>query len=106
MFGDADSRSMMSVKKPSKAVMKKAILFGESQGWGEGWEDPGRDSEFNPYSLLDFAVYSVAPELLKSGESPPRMPTRGRAASPKGKGCLLVAAAIVSAPLVSWWLST
>jgi len=106
MFGDAESRSMMSVKKPSKAVMKKAILFGESQGWGEGWEDPGGDSDLNPYSLMDFAVYSVSPELLKSGESPPRMPTPGRATSPKGRGCLLVAAAIISAPLVIWRLIT
>lgn len=106
MFGDAESRSMMSVKKPSKAVMKKAILFGESQGWGEGWEDPGGDSEFNPYSVMDFAVYSVAPELLKSGEAPPRMPSRGRAATPKGKGCLLVAAGILLAPLVIWCLKT
>lgn len=106
MFGDAESRSMMSVKKPSKAVMKKAILFGESQGWGEGWEDPGGDSELNPYSLMDFAIYSVAPELLKPGESPPRMPARGRAASPKGKGCLLVAAAIISAPFIIWRLIT
>lgn len=106
MFGDADSRSMMSVKKPSKAVMKKAILFGESQAWGEGWEDLEGESEFNPYSLMDFAVYSVAPELLKSGESTPRMPTRGCVASPKGKGCLLVAVAILFALLVIWWLST
>jgi hypothetical protein len=106
MFGDADSRSMMSVKKPSKAVMKKAFLFGEAQGWGEGWEDPGVDSDLNPYSLMDFAIYSVAPDLLKSGDSPPRMPTRDRPASSKSKGCLLGAAAIIAVPLAIWRLIT
>lgn len=106
MFGDADSRSMMSVKKPSKAVMKKAILFGEAQEWGEGWEGFGVDSDLDQYSMMDFAIYTVAPELLKTGESPPRMPVRGRGASGKGKGCLLVAVAVLILPLIAWWLNT
>ncbi|MFA6875376.1 MAG: hypothetical protein WCQ87_01935 [Parabacteroides sp.] len=105
MFGDADLRSMMNVKKPSKAVIKKAILFGDSQGWGEGWADPVGNSDLNPDSLVDFAIYSVAPELLKSGKVAPQMPTLGGGTSDKGQGCLLAVIVIFTVPLIIWWFS-
>lgn len=94
VFGDSDSRSMMSVKKPSRTIMEKALRFGDAQGWGPNWENPELESDYNPYGLLDYAIFSVAPELLKKGERPPRMPGK----TSKGKGCLLP----LIVPLASW----
>lgn len=87
VFGDSDMRSMMCVNKPSSKIMKKALQFGDEQGWGPNWENPELKSDYNPFGLLDYAIYSVAPELLKKGERPPRMP--GKSSQAKGKGCLL-----------------
>jgi len=81
IFGDPDSRSMVPVKKPNKAVMAKALQYGDAQGWGEGWESKDGCTE---YDLMPVAVYAVAPELLKKNEDPPRLPGQS-----KGKGCLL-----------------
>jgi hypothetical protein len=102
-FGDADSREMMSVKKPSKAVMRKALRYGDAQGWGENWEDPGRDSEYNPYTLMDVAIYSVAPELLKEGESVPAL-QRSSSNQSKGKGCLSIILVAAGGSLAFSWL--
>ena len=104
IFGDPDSRSIMCVKKPSQAVMGKALQFGDSQGWGEEWESFGSNTD--SYELVEFAVYSVAPELLKSGASPPTLPTRDRPASRQDKGCLLFGSAILSVPMIILWLIT
>ena len=81
IFGDPDSRSMVPVKKPNKAVMAKALQYGDAQGWGEGWESKDGATE---YDLMAVAVYAVAPELLKKNEDPPQLPGQS-----KGKGCLL-----------------
>jgi hypothetical protein len=96
MYGMPCGFSTWSVKKPSCSVMKKALRYGDSQGWEKGWDDPGSDSDFNPYSLLIFAIYSVAPNLLKPGESPPLMPERKPTAKTGGKGGHAGAAAIVN----------
>lgn len=85
MFGDADTRSMMSVRKPPRTVMEKAIRYGEAQGWGDGWEDAGRKSDLNPFALMDVAVYAVAPDLLKQNETPPRMPSRKPPVQPQAR---------------------
>lgn len=86
LFGDPDSRSMMPVKKPTKAIMKKALQYGDSQGWGEGWESKDGATEFD---LMPVAVYAVAPELLKENESPPRLRGQSSGGGAKGKGCLI-----------------
>ncbi len=70
-FGEPDDREIMSVKKPSKAIMKKALLYGEGQGWGPGWE---MDVNLDYFALLDFSIYTIAPERLKDGCKPPQMP--------------------------------
>lgn len=103
MFGDSESRSMMSVKKPSKAVMGKALRYGDAQGWGENWETGERESEYNPYNQMDVAIYSIAPDLLKNGESVPclrRTPPRPQ----KGKGCLSVIFMAVGGSISFIWL--
>jgi|BioPla2DNA2_1021312.scaffolds.fasta_scaffold47599_2 hypothetical protein len=103
MFGDAESRGMMSVKKPSKAVMGKALRYGDAQGWGESWENGETESEYNPYNQMDLAIYAVAPELLKDGESVPvlqRTPPR----QPRGKGCLSVILMAAGGSLTFAWL--
>ncbi len=103
MFGDAESRGMMSVKKPSKAVMGKALRYGDAQGWGDNWENGETESEYNPYNQMDLAIYTVAPELLKDGESVPALrstPPR----QPKGKGCLSVILMAAGGSLPFAWL--
>jgi len=85
LFGDADSRSVMPVRKPTKAVMAEALKYGDSQGWGEGWESKDGATECD---LMAVAVYAVAPDLLKKNESPPQLPGESSGGS-KGKGCLL-----------------
>ena len=103
MFGDAESRGVMSVKKPSKAVMGKALRYGDAQGWGEKWENGETESEYNPYNQMDLAIYAVAPELLKDGESVPvlrRAPPR----SPRGKGCLSIVLMTAGGSFAFAWL--
>ena len=103
MFGDAESRGMMSVKKPSKAVMGKALRYGDAQGWGESWETGETECEYNPYNQMDVAIYAVTPELLKDGESVPvlqRTPPR----QPRGKGCLSVILMAAGGSLTFAWL--
>lgn len=51
--------------------MQKALHFGEKQGWGENWES---NLKLNYYELMDFAIYTIAPERLKNGEKPPKRP--------------------------------
>lgn len=85
-FGDADSRAMMPIKKPTKAVMRQALEYGDAQGWGEGWESKDGATEFD---LMPVAVYVVAPELLKKNESPPRLRGQASGGGSKGKGCLI-----------------
>lgn len=66
-FGDAETRSWMPVKKPTKAIMRKALDYGDNQGWGENWDSVGvTDADH-----MAVAVYAVAPNLLKQNESPP-----------------------------------
>ncbi|OGV66809.1 MAG: hypothetical protein A2498_13145 [Lentisphaerae bacterium RIFOXYC12_FULL_60_16] len=111
LFGDPDSRSVMPVKKPSKAVMQKALKYGDNQGWGEGWECKDGATE---HDLMSVAVYTIAPELLKQDERPPSLqappprqprkngrqiiipkrtstprPLTSTDHHPKGKGCLV-----------------
>lgn len=95
VFGDTESRSIMSVRKPSRKVMEQALLYGDTQGWEEGWED---------HDLVDVAVYAVAPELLKRGESPPRMPGT-RATGKRGNGCLVALAVLLVVVLLMWALA-
>ena len=87
-FGDADDRETMSVKKPSKAIMAKALRFGDAQGWGNNWEDSGIESAYNPYSMIEYSIFSVAPDLLKDGEKKPVL-FKDAPNKQKGKGCLL-----------------
>ncbi len=100
LFGDPDSRSMMPVKKPTKAIMRKALEYGDAQGWGEGWESKDGATE---YDLMAVAVYTVAPDLLKQGESVPEL-RRNPSSPPKGKGCLSVILATTGGSLAFTWL--
>jgi hypothetical protein len=92
---DFDDKWDCSVKRPSKAIMKKAIQYGIDQGWGKHWDDAGLDNIYNPYSLIGYAIYCVAPELLKPNHKPPQMPLPNKeeekliARSSKGKGCMV-----------------
>lgn len=72
-FYDAEDREMVAMKKPSMAVMKKAILYGDEQDWGKDWDDPARgtNKEYEEESLIEVAVYAVAPQLLKREYMPP-----------------------------------
>ena len=67
-YSDREDSARMAVKKPSKSVMGKALKFGDSQGWSEGWDSYGVDD--SPL-MLEAAIYAVAPNLLKPGEDPP-----------------------------------
>lgn len=62
-FGDSETRSVMPVKKPTKAIMRKALDYWDNQGWGEGCEAE--------HDRMAVAIYAVAPNLLKQNESPP-----------------------------------
>ncbi len=73
LFGDPDSRAMMPVRKPSKAIMRKALAHGDEQGWGEGWETKDGVTEID---LMAVAVYTVAPDLLKQNANPPCLPVQ------------------------------
>ena len=101
LFGDPDSRSVMPVKKPSKAIMRKALVYGDAQGWGEGWESKDGATE---YDLMAVAVYTVAPDLLKQGESVPEL-RRTPSSQPKGKGCFSVILIAVGGSLTFTWLA-
>lgn len=103
----------LDVKRPSKTIMKKAIQYGIDQGWGQNWDDIGLDENiYHPCSLIAYAIYCVAPELLKPDKKPPQMPlphkeTRKQSSmtlkkgsikasnnthlpnSSKGKGCMI-----------------
>jgi len=83
---DADSRSMMPVKKPTKAIMRKALEYGDAQGWGEKWESKDGATECD---LMPVAVYAVAPELLKKNELAPQLNVQSSSGKAKGKGCLI-----------------
>jgi hypothetical protein len=67
-YSDREDSARMAVKKPSKSVMGKALKFGDSQGWGEGWDSFG--VEDSPL-MLESAIYAVAPNLIKPGVEPP-----------------------------------
>ncbi len=74
-FGDPDVSRLMCVKRPPKAVMARALKYGDAQGWGNGWEcfgskEAGNDG-IDSYSHMEKAVYAVAPELLKKNATPP-----------------------------------
>jgi len=106
VFGDADGRAMMSVRKPAKATMRKALLFGDSQGWGDYWESVDSTSELDSFALVDFALYSVAPELLKPGKPLPRMPRKGEYLARQSKtGCLSMLVLALLLPVLAWWLA-
>jgi DNA-directed RNA polymerase subunit RPC12/RpoP len=79
LFSDADDRSLMSVKKPSKSILAKALEYGDDQGWGAAWEDDFAPSSPSPYERMSVAIFAVAPDLLKKGESPPRLLSRAEA---------------------------
>ena len=109
LFGDAEDRSLIVVRKPSKAVLAKALKYGDDQGWGEGWEDDFAPSSPSPYDRLSVAIYAVAPELLKKGESPPRLLSKAESdaqfrqalawasgkQSARSKGCLVTLAVLL-----------
>ncbi len=58
-------------KKPTKSIMQKVLHYGEQQGWGMNWES---DLNLDYYELMDFAVYTIAPDRLKDGYRPPKKP--------------------------------
>lgn len=93
-FGDKDIRDSMPVKKPTKAIMQKALEYGEVQGWGKDWES---NSDGKEYDLIPVSIYAVAPELLKKNAKPPQMPipVKSNDNAPKGKGCLIPIALIL-----------
>lgn len=68
-FDDPDSRQELDVKKPSMAVMIKALKYGDAQ-WGQGWDDE-LGSSFDRESCISSAIYVVAPQLLKKDRKPP-----------------------------------
>lgn len=96
VFGDPEFRSMMPLKKPTKAIMGRALKYGDAQGWAEGWSSgEGKDGSIG-IDLILIAVYAVAPELLKKGKYPPRMPSRAPVGQTlKGKGCLIPVAFVL-----------
>jgi hypothetical protein len=70
---------LMSVKKPTKKIMGQALLYGDSKGWGENWEDN------LPYSKISEAIAFVAPDLIKK----PRVSSsRSTNATSNSSGCL------------------
>ncbi|MDA0323676.1 MAG: hypothetical protein O2923_13335 [Verrucomicrobia bacterium] len=74
MFDDPEDRAIMSVKKPPKGVMAKALEHGDAQ-WGEDWENNGYDG-FDQWDLMSAAIYAVSPESLKKNEKPPKLHRR------------------------------
>lgn len=71
-FADRDMTSRSPVKKPSKKTMGQALRFGDEQGWGENWES----NHEQMFDLLHYALYSVAPNSLKPGWTPPERPSQ------------------------------
>ncbi len=82
-FDDPLDRSMMPVKKPSKKIVEEAIKYGDAQDWHEGWDYNDVDGKW-----VSFAIYAVAPQLLKKNATPPKLPS-------KGMGCLSMVMAVV-----------
>jgi len=75
VFVDPLDPSLIPVKKPTKAIMADAIRYGDEQGWGDEWESQDGATEID---LIIYAVYQVAPQLLKKNERPPRLPGQSK----------------------------
>ena len=100
-FWDEFNRECMDFKKPSRAIMLKAIQYGDAQGWGDDWE--GDYSGTPPWDRMNQALEAVAPELERVEPKPKKRKKSKQSNKQTGCGCLIIIGIIV---LLWYWIKS